>query len=63
MTSHVEKHFTAGNAARDIVSGMSGGLTVPFASAAGLAGVTVLRGTLQSSIIGVFAAAAFAVSR
>ncbi|HJQ12865.1 MAG TPA: VIT1/CCC1 transporter family protein [Gemmatimonadaceae bacterium] len=37
-TPHVEKHFTAGNAVRDIVIGMSDGLTVPFALAAGLTG-------------------------
>lgn len=35
---HIEKHFTAGNAVRDIVIGMSDGLTVPFALAAGLTG-------------------------
>jgi vacuolar iron transporter family protein len=29
MTSHIEKHFTAGNAVRDIVIGMSDGLTLP----------------------------------
>ncbi len=33
---HVEKHFTASEAVRDIVIGMSDGLTVPFALAAGL---------------------------
>jgi len=33
---HVEKHFTATDAVRDIVIGMSDGLTVPFALAAGL---------------------------
>lgn len=38
QTSHVEKHFTAGEAVRDIVIGMSDGLTVPFALAAGLSG-------------------------
>ena len=38
MTPHIEKHFTAGNAVRDIVIGMSDGLTVPFALAAGLTG-------------------------
>jgi VIT1/CCC1 family predicted Fe2+/Mn2+ transporter len=37
-TPHVEKHFTAGEAVRDIVIGMSDGLTVPFALAAGLTG-------------------------
>jgi VIT1/CCC1 family predicted Fe2+/Mn2+ transporter len=38
MTPHVEKHFTAGDAVRDLVIGMSDGLTVPFALAAGLTG-------------------------
>jgi VIT1/CCC1 family predicted Fe2+/Mn2+ transporter len=38
MTPHVEKHFTAGDSVRDIVIGMSDGLTVPFALAAGLTG-------------------------
>jgi len=37
-TEHVEKHFTATAAVRDIVIGMSDGLTVPFALAAGLTG-------------------------
>ena len=35
---HIEKHFTAGETVRDIVIGMSDGLTVPFALAAGLTG-------------------------
>jgi vacuolar iron transporter family protein len=35
---HVEQHFMAGNFVRDIVIGMSDGLTVPFALAAGLSG-------------------------
>ena len=38
QTPHVEKHFTAGESVRDIVIGMSDGLTVPFALAAGLTG-------------------------
>lgn len=38
MTPHLEKHFTAGEAVRDVVIGMSDGLTVPFALAAGLTG-------------------------
>ena len=37
-TPHIERHFTAGDAVRDIVIGMSDGLTVPFALAAGLTG-------------------------
>jgi VIT1/CCC1 family predicted Fe2+/Mn2+ transporter len=35
---HVEKHFTASDVVRDVVIGMSDGLTVPFALAAGLSG-------------------------
>src|SRR5437763_5195083 len=35
---HVEKHFAAGDFVRDVVIGMSDGLTVPFALAAGLSG-------------------------
>jgi vacuolar iron transporter family protein len=37
-TQHIEKHFTASETIRDIVIGMSDGLTVPFALAAGLSG-------------------------
>jgi len=38
LTPHVEHHFTAGEVVRDVVIGMSDGLTVPFALAAGLSG-------------------------
>ncbi|HYL13856.1 MAG TPA: VIT1/CCC1 transporter family protein [Terriglobales bacterium] len=38
QAAHVEKHFTAGEFVRDVVIGMSDGLTVPFALAAGLSG-------------------------
>ena len=38
QTPHIEHHFTAGESVRDIVIGMSDGLTVPFALAAGLTG-------------------------
>lgn len=37
---HIERHFTAGPVVRDVVIGMSDGLTVPFALAAGLSGAT-----------------------
>jgi VIT1/CCC1 family predicted Fe2+/Mn2+ transporter len=44
---HEEKHFTATAAVRDIVIGMSDGLTVPFALAAGLtsAAAAIAKGT------------------
>ncbi len=38
QTPHIERHFTAGATIRDIIIGMSDGLTVPFALAAGLSG-------------------------
>ena len=38
QTPHIERHFTAGDVVRDVVIGMSDGLTVPFALAAGLSG-------------------------
>ena len=46
---HAEHHFTATEVVRDIVIGMSDGLTVPFALAAGLSG------TVQSTSIVVIA--------
>jgi len=39
QTPHIEKHFTGSAVIRDIVIGMSDGLTVPFALAAGLSGI------------------------
>jgi len=38
QTPHIEHHFTASETIRDIVIGMSDGLTVPFALTAGLSG-------------------------
>src|ERR1700687_3491124 len=47
QTPHIERHFTAGEVVRDVVIGMSDGLTVPFALAAGLTGG--LAGTANST--------------
>ena len=50
---HVERHFESGPVVRDVVIGMSDGLTVPFALAAGLSGavgsthVVVLAGLAE----------------
>ena len=41
VVGHSEHHFTASDAVRDVVIGMSDGLTVPFALAAGLSGAKV----------------------
>lgn len=39
-TPHIESHFTASASVRDVVIGMADGLTVPFALAAGITGIT-----------------------
>ena len=49
QTPHIERHFTASEVVRDIVIGMSDGLTVPFALAAGLTGG--LAGTVNPNSI------------
>ena len=48
-TPHIEKHFTATENVRDIVIGMSDGLTVPFALAAGLTGAIVNSGIVVTA--------------
>jgi VIT1/CCC1 family predicted Fe2+/Mn2+ transporter len=40
---HAERHFTSSNFVRDMVIGMSDGLTVPFALAAGLSAIANTR--------------------
>lgn len=57
---HKEEHFTSSDVVRDIIIGVSDGLTVPFALAAGLSGADV-----SSSIIliaGIAEVAAGAIS-
>jgi VIT1/CCC1 family predicted Fe2+/Mn2+ transporter len=44
--SHDEQHFRSSEAVRDVVIGMSDGLTVPFALAAGLSGAHVATGVV-----------------
>jgi len=43
QTPHIERHFTSSEVVRDIVIGMSDGLTVPFALAAGLTGTKTIN--------------------
>jgi len=45
-TEHAEKHFEASDTVRDVVIGMSDGLTVPFALAAGLTGTAIATSKL-----------------
>jgi VIT1/CCC1 family predicted Fe2+/Mn2+ transporter len=49
-TEHIERHFTGSALVRDIVIGMSDGLTVPFALAAGLSGAAQ-AGLIQTRAI------------
>ena len=49
FTPHAEKHFTDSEAVRDIVIGMSDGLTVPFALAAGLSGAVDSSGIILTA--------------
>ncbi len=49
LTPHHERHFTAGALVRDLVIGMSDGLTVPFALAAGLSGAVNSTGIIVTA--------------
>ena len=61
QTSHIEKHFTSSAAVRDIVIGMSDGLTVPFALAAGLSGAVDSSGIIITAGLAEVAAGAIAM--
>jgi VIT1/CCC1 family predicted Fe2+/Mn2+ transporter len=61
QTPHVERHFTAGERVRDIVIGMSDGLTVPFALAAGLSGAVSSTGIFVTAGLAEIAAGSIAM--
>ena len=61
QTPHVERHFTASEAVRDIVIGMSDGLTVPFALAAGLSGAVEASAIIITAGLAEVAAGAIAM--
>ncbi len=61
QTRHVERHFTAGDTVRDIVIGMSDGLTVPFALAAGLTGAIDRAGIIVTAGLAEIAAGSIAM--
>lgn len=61
QTPHTEKHFTAGETVRDIVIGMSDGLTVPFALAAGLTGAINSAGIIVTAGLAEIAAGSIAM--
>ncbi len=61
QTPHIEHHFTASDAVRDVVIGMSDGLTVPFALAAGLSGAVASTGIIVTAGLAEIAAGAIAM--
>jgi vacuolar iron transporter family protein len=58
---HLEVHFTGSEFVRDIVIGMSDGLTVPFALAAGLSGAVESSGLILTAGLAEVAAGAIAM--
>lgn len=61
MTPHLERHFTSGETVRDVVIGMSDGLTVPFALAAGLSGAVNSTGIIVTAGLAEIAAGSIAM--
>jgi VIT1/CCC1 family predicted Fe2+/Mn2+ transporter len=61
LTPHIEKHFTATATVRDIVIGMSDGLTVPFALAAGLSGAVASSSLVVTAGLAEIAAGSIAM--
>jgi VIT1/CCC1 family predicted Fe2+/Mn2+ transporter len=61
QTPHTERHFTASDVVRDIVIGMSDGLTVPFALAAGLTGAVSTSGIIVTAGLAEIAAGSIAM--
>ncbi|WP_036259854.1 VIT1/CCC1 transporter family protein [Methylocapsa aurea] len=60
-TPHIEKHFLASAAVRDVVIGMADGLTVPFALAAGLSGAVSSTSIITTAGLAEVAAGAIAM--
>lgn len=60
-TPHVERHFTAADGVRDVVIGMSDGLTVPFALAAGLSAAVTSSSLIVTAGLAEVAAGAIAM--
>lgn len=61
QTPHVEEHFTSSEVVRDIVIGVSDGLTVPFALAAGLSGTVASTSIVVTAGLAEIAAGAIAM--
>jgi len=58
---HREQHFTGSEAVRDVVIGMSDGLTVPFALAAGISGAVAATGLVVTAGMAEIAAGSIAM--
>jgi VIT1/CCC1 family predicted Fe2+/Mn2+ transporter len=61
QTPHVERHFQGSATLRDVVIGMSDGLTVPFALAAGLTGAVASSGIVVTAGLAEIAAGSIAM--
>lgn len=61
QTPHIEQHFTGSERVRDVVIGMSDGLTVPFALAAGLSGAVAATGIVVTAGLAEIAAGSIAM--
>jgi len=61
QTTHIERHFTGSETVKDIVIGMSDGLTVPFALAAGLSGAINTTGIIVTAGLAEIAAGSIAM--
>jgi VIT1/CCC1 family predicted Fe2+/Mn2+ transporter len=61
QTPHIERHFTSSDVVRDVVIGMSDGLTVPFALAAGLTGAISATGIIVTAGLAEIAAGSIAM--
>lgn len=61
LSQHKEHHFTAGEIVRDIIIGVSDGLTVPFALAAGLSGANATSSIVLTAGIAEVAAGAISM--
>ncbi|KAL1568644.1 Vacuolar iron transporter 1 [Salvia divinorum] len=61
LNEHKEKHFTAGEIVRDVIIGVSDGLTVPFALAAGLSGANATSAVIVTAGVAEIAAGAISM--
>jgi hypothetical protein len=58
---HIERHFIANETVRDIVIGMSDGLTVPFTLAAGISGAVAVTHVVVTAGLAEIAAGSIAM--